>query len=166
MTFRGSCPLVALPTRFGNPGFYFRNDGLPVGCVPDGPAKCIWVLGRYRFETCLRSACLEWFCQTPYSYARYLDVSTLLSFKIDVISQASSSTVPGHHNFSYVIINDFFVQCTFQDPTGYPRILDIADLRTLRGRHAYKASVRSALPDSLQLCSEIWVPLHFVRLRP
>jgi hypothetical protein len=27
----------------------------------------------------------------------------------------------------------------FQDPTGYPRILDIIDLRPLWGRHAYKA---------------------------
>jgi hypothetical protein len=41
---------------------------------------------------------------------------------------------------------------TFQDPAGYPRILDIVDLRPPRGRHAYKASLRSALPDSLQLC--------------
>jgi hypothetical protein len=52
---------------------------------------------------------------------------------------------------------------TFQDPARYPRILDIVDLRPLRGRHAYKASLRSALPDSLQLCWEIWVPLHFNR---
>jgi hypothetical protein len=44
---------------------------------------------------------------------------------------------------------------TFQDPAGYPRILDIVDLRPLRGRHAYKTYLRSPLPDSLQLCSEI-----------
>jgi hypothetical protein len=36
------------------------NAGLPVGCKPDGPAKNFWVLRRYRLETFLRSACLEW----------------------------------------------------------------------------------------------------------
>jgi hypothetical protein len=36
-------------------------------------------------------------------------------------------------------------------------------LRPLRGRHAYKASSRLALPDSLQTCLEIWVSLHFVQ---
>jgi hypothetical protein len=39
-------------------------------------------------------------------------------------------------------------------------------LRPLRGRHAYKASSRSAPPDYLQLCKEIWVSLHFVQSRP
>jgi hypothetical protein len=47
---------------------------------------------------------------------------------------------------------DFFVRCAFQDSTGYPWILGIFDLRPLRGRHAYKAFLRSALPDSVQLC--------------
>jgi hypothetical protein len=42
--------------------------------------------------------------------------------------------------------------CAFQDLAGYPRILDIVDLRPLRGRHAYKDSLRLALPDSLHLC--------------
>jgi hypothetical protein len=51
---------------------------------------------------------------------------------------------------------------TFQDSTRYPWILDIADLRPLRGQYAYKASLGSALPDSLQPCLEIWVSLHFV----
>jgi hypothetical protein len=54
----------------------------------------------------------------------------------------------------------------FQNPAGYPWILGIVDLRPLWGRHAYKASMRSALPDFLQLCSEIWMPLHFVWSRP
>jgi hypothetical protein len=44
------------------------------------------------------------------------------------------------------------MRSAFQDPAGYPRILDIIDLRPLRGRHTYKVSLRSALPDSLQLC--------------
>jgi hypothetical protein len=39
-------------------------------------------------------------------------------------------------------------------------------LRPLRGRHAYKASTRSALPNSLQLCKKILVPLLFVRQKP
>jgi hypothetical protein len=45
---------------------------------------------------------------------------------------ASSLTNPGHRNFSYDI-NDFFLQQmrAFQDPAGYPRILDIIDLRPL-----------------------------------
>jgi hypothetical protein len=52
-----------------------------VGCAPDGPAKCLWVLGRYTLETFLRSACLEWLYQTPCSYVGYLGVSTLRTFK-------------------------------------------------------------------------------------
>jgi hypothetical protein len=66
-------------------------------------------------------------------------------------------------NFSYDIFNDLFIRRTFQDPAGYPRILGIVDLRPLRGRHACKASLRSALPDSLQPCWEIWVSLLFIR---
>jgi hypothetical protein len=88
------------------------------------------------------------------SYVGYLDVSTLHTFKINGF-MALSSTKPGHRNFSYDINDDFFIRCTFQDPTGYPRILDIIDLRPLRGRHAYNASLRSALLDSLQPCWEI-----------
>jgi hypothetical protein len=43
----------------------------------------------------------------------------------------SSSTNPGHRNFSYGIIDTFFIQHTFQDLAGYPRILGIVDLRPL-----------------------------------
>jgi hypothetical protein len=77
-----------------------------VGCAPDGPAKRFWVLVRYRLETFLRSACLGWPCQTLCSYARYLDVSTLHTFKINVISPASSSTGYDHCNFSYDVIDN------------------------------------------------------------
>jgi hypothetical protein len=35
-----------------------------MGCAPDGPAKRFWVLGRYRLEAFLRSACLGWPYQT------------------------------------------------------------------------------------------------------
>jgi hypothetical protein len=69
VTFRGRCALVALPACSGQQGFYIKNEGLPMGCAPNGPAKYFWVLGRYRFETFLRSACLEWLCQTPCSHA-------------------------------------------------------------------------------------------------
>jgi hypothetical protein len=34
-------------------------------------------------------------------------------------------------NFSYDIINDFFIRRAFRDPAGYPRILGIDDLRPL-----------------------------------
>jgi hypothetical protein len=64
MTFRGRCALVALPACSGHPGFYVGNEGLHVGCVPNGPAKYFWVLVRYTLETFLRSACLGWLCQT------------------------------------------------------------------------------------------------------
>jgi hypothetical protein len=33
--------------------------------------------------------------------------------------------------FSYDIIDNFLILCTFQDPTGYPQILDIIDLSPL-----------------------------------
>jgi hypothetical protein len=48
VTFRGQCALVALPAYSGHPGVYVRNEGLSVGCTPDGPAKYLWMLGRYR----------------------------------------------------------------------------------------------------------------------
>jgi hypothetical protein len=133
-----------------------------VGCALDGPAKCFWVLGCYTLETFLRSACLGWLCQTLCSYARYLGVSTLHTFKINGLL-ASSSTKLGHRNFTYDVINNLFTQRIFQDHAGYPRILGIVDLKPLRGRHACKASLRSALLDSLQPCWEIWVSLLFVR---
>jgi hypothetical protein len=93
MTFRGRCALVALPACSGHQGFYIRNEGLPVGCAPDGPAKYFWVLGRFYLETFLRSACLEWPCQTLRSHARYLDVSTLHMFEINgyIIDQSRTS---------------------------------------------------------------------------
>jgi hypothetical protein len=65
-----------------------------------------------------------------YSYARYLGVSTLHSFKINRF-MASSSTNPAHRNYSNDVIDDFFIRRTFQDPTGYLRILAIDDLRPL-----------------------------------
>jgi hypothetical protein len=135
-----------------------------MGCVPNGPARYPWILGRLQFETFLRSACLEWLCQILCSYARYLDVSTLHTFKFNRFL-ASSSTNLGHCNFSCDIVDDFSMQCAFQDPVGYPWILDIINLRPLYGRHAYKASSRSALLDSLQPCLEIWGSLHYFQSR-
>jgi hypothetical protein len=137
MTFRGRCALIALPARSGHPKFYVGNEGLHMGCVPDGPAKCFRVLGRYRLETFPRSACLEWLCQTLCSYAGYLGVFTLHTFKINI-------TLPSF------MVDNLFMRRTFLNLDGYPRIL--GELRPLRGQHAYKASLRSALPDSLHLC--------------
>jgi hypothetical protein len=47
MTFRGRCALIALPACSGHPGFYIGNEGPPVGCAPNGPAKYFRVLGRF-----------------------------------------------------------------------------------------------------------------------
>jgi hypothetical protein len=47
VTFRGRCALIALPARSGHPGFYVGNEGLPMGCVPDGPYQVlpgVWAL--------------------------------------------------------------------------------------------------------------------------
>jgi hypothetical protein len=77
-----------------------------------GPAKYFQVLGCFRFETFLRSARLGWLCQTPCIYAEYLGVSTLHTFKTNRFL-ASSSTDPGHCNFSYDIIDDIFIQHIF-----------------------------------------------------
>jgi hypothetical protein len=65
-------------------------------------------LGAFCFRTFPRSACLEWLCQTLCSYAGYLGVSTLQTFKINKFL-VSSATNPGHRNFSYDIITDFFI---------------------------------------------------------
>jgi hypothetical protein len=54
-----------------------------------------------------------------------------------------------YHCFVSFIVDNLFIRRAFQDPARYPRILDNIDLKTLQGRHAYKASTRSALPDSL-----------------
>jgi hypothetical protein len=62
VTFRGRCALVSPASLPWTPGVLHRNEGLSVGCTPDGPAKRFWVLGRYRLETFLRSACLGWLC--------------------------------------------------------------------------------------------------------
>jgi hypothetical protein len=119
---RSMCP-CSPASLLWTPRTLHGNEGLPEGCVPNAPAKYLRVLGRYRFETFLRSACLEWLCQTPGSYAGYLGVSTLHMFKIyifhDFISNGS-----GHHNFSHDIIDNFFIRHTSQDLAGYPRILD------------------------------------------
>jgi hypothetical protein len=99
---------VALPACSGQPGFYVENEGLPVGCAPNGPAKYFRVLGRFCFETFLRLACLKWLLQTLCSYARYLGVSTLHTFKINTISPASSL-------FVSTTTEDLFTLSTFQD---------------------------------------------------
>jgi hypothetical protein len=46
--------------------------------------------GIFCFETFLRSACPRWLCETLCSYAGYLGVSTLDTFKINILFQASS----------------------------------------------------------------------------
>jgi hypothetical protein len=88
-------------------------------------------LGVSWYETFLRSACLGWLCQTPCSYAGYLDVSTLHTFKTNIVSLASSMIVS-------TTTEDFFMWCTFQYPTRYPQILYIVDLRLLWDRYACK----------------------------
>jgi hypothetical protein len=81
VAFRGRCALITLPACSGHPGFYVGNEGFPVRCAPNGPARYLWILGRFQFETFLRLACLEWLCQTPCSHAGYLGVSTLHTIK-------------------------------------------------------------------------------------
>jgi hypothetical protein len=110
-----SCSPTSL---FWTPRIFCRNEGLPVGCTPDGPTKYLQMLGCFYLETFLRSACLEWLCQTPY-------------FQDKHFSKASLSTDPRHHNFSYDIIDDLSNKCAFQDFVVYPRILGIVDLRPL-----------------------------------
>jgi hypothetical protein len=149
-------PTVSPASLLWTPRILHGNEGLPVECAPDGPAKYFWVLGRSCFETFLRSACLEWLRQTLCSYARYLGVSTLHTFKINIVSPASWSIDYKHCNFSY-------------DPSMISSF--DASFKTLLGILGYwallfKASSRSALPDSLQPCWEIGVSLHFVRSRP
>jgi hypothetical protein len=100
-----------------------------MGCAPTGPTKYLRMLGHLCFETFLRSACVEWLCQTLCSYAGYLGVSTLHTIKINI-------TVLSFN------VDNLFMRRAFQDPAGYPRILDIVDLRPLRGCQADKASLR------------------------
>jgi hypothetical protein len=62
--------------------------------APNGSAKCFWMLGRYRHETFLKSACLGWLCQTLCSYAGYLDVSTLHAFIIIIFLRLHHRPTP------------------------------------------------------------------------
>jgi hypothetical protein len=159
MTYRGRCALIALPACSGHQGFYVGNEGLSVGCTPVGPTKYFWVLGHYRLETFLRSACLGWLNQTLRSNAGYLGVSTLRTFNRYfgfIVDQTQTLQLQLRHDRQ---------PSSFDAP--FKTLLDILGywyccLRPPRGRHAYKASLRSALPDSLQPCLEIWVSLHFV----
>jgi hypothetical protein len=84
-------------------------------------------------------------------YTPYVQDQQIFGFIIDRLPTLQLQLRP---------IDDFFIRRTFQDLAGYPRILDIVDLRPLRGRHVYKASTRSALLDSLQPCKEIYRCLY------
>jgi hypothetical protein len=137
MTFQAQCALVALPACSGHPGFYIGSEDLLVGCVSIVPAKYLRMLGRFCFETFLRSACLEWLYQTLAAMQDiWMSLHSICSRSMDFL--ASSSTDPSHRNYSYDIIGDFFIRRNFQDLAGYPQILGIVYLRPLRGRHAYK----------------------------
>jgi hypothetical protein len=46
--------------------------------------------------------------------------------------------VQDQHYFVSFIVDNLFMRRTFQDHAEYPRILDIVDLKPLRGRHTYK----------------------------
>jgi hypothetical protein len=136
MTFWGRCALVALPACSRHPGSYVGNEGLPVGCAPNGPTKCFWCLGAVHLrpswgrhassgstrllQPCRISGCL---------YTPYVQDQQISGF---IVNQ------PQHRNYNNNIVSDFFIRHTFQDLVGYPWILGIVDLRPLRGRHAYK----------------------------
>jgi hypothetical protein len=102
-----------------------------VGCAPDGLAKFFRVLGAYVLRPSLGRHASGGPARLLAAMLGDLGVSTLHTLKIDILSQGSSSTIPGHRNFSYDVINDFFIRRTFQDLAGYPRILGIVDLRPL-----------------------------------
>jgi hypothetical protein len=147
VTFQVRCALLALPACSGHPGFYVGNEGLPVGCPLDGPTKCFWVLGHYKLETFLRSACLGWLCETPCSNARYLGVSTLHTFKINSFLALSSIDLR-HHNFSYDIVDDFFMRCTFHDLAfilGYWISSDVANMAS----YAISSSLILVIHDNM-----------------
>jgi hypothetical protein len=89
----------------------------------------------------LRSACLEWLCQTLCNYAGYLDVSTLHTFKINIFL-ASLSTDPGHRNFSFDVINHYrrplhathlSRSCWVSSDTGHHRLEAYLRLARLQG---------------------------------
>jgi hypothetical protein len=82
-----------------------RNEGLSVGCAPNGPAKCLWVLGCFSLDLpevgmprvalpdslqlCKISGCL---------YTPYVQDQRIFGFIIDQL------------NFSYDIFDNFFIQ--------------------------------------------------------
>jgi hypothetical protein len=96
VTFQGRCALVRPASLLWTPRILRGNEGLPVGCAPDGPAKYFWVLGRSCFETFLRSACLEWLCHT---------LAAMQDIWVSLHSIYSRSTISSH-NFSYDVIDN------------------------------------------------------------
>jgi hypothetical protein len=136
-----------------------------VGSAPDGPAKHFWCLGAIDLRPSrgrhASSGSARLFAAMQDIWVSLHSIRSRSTYFHGFVSNGS-----GHHNFSYDITDNLFIRHAFQDSAGYPRILAIDDLKPLRGRYAYKASSRSALPDSLQPCWEIWVSLHFVPSRP
>jgi hypothetical protein len=104
VTFRGRCAFVVLPACSGHPGFYVGMKaslwGVRLMALPS-TSRC------FHFETFLRSACLEWLCQTLVAMQDIWVSLHSIRSKINRFL-GSSSTNPGHRNFIYDIIDAFF----------------------------------------------------------
>jgi hypothetical protein len=160
VTFWGRCALVALPACSRHQWFYVRNEGLLEGCAPNGPAKYLHVLGAFVLRPSLGRHASG---GSTRLFVAMQDIwvslhSTWSRFTVSTVTISDTATLATTWSTT------FLIRHTFQDPVGYPRIPSIVDLRPLWGRHA-QISLRSALPDSLQLCSEIWLSLHFVWIK-
>jgi hypothetical protein len=150
---------------FWAPRILRQNEGLSVGCAPNGPAKYFWVLGRYTLETFLRSACLEWLRQTLCSYARYLNASTLHTFNRffgSIVDQTQTLQLPLRHHQQPLHVMYLSRSYWVSSNTGHRRLM--ASLRSARLQglpEVGPARLLAAMPGDLCVST-----LHLIKTVP
>jgi hypothetical protein len=149
VTFRGRCAIVALPARFGHPGFYVRTKASPWGARPMALPSTSGYLGAIH----LRMACLEWLRQTLCSYARYLNVSTLHTFNRFfgfIVDQTQTLQLPLRHHQRPLHVTYLSRFYSVSSDTGHCRHMASLRLACLQGLPVVgPARLLAAMPGDL-----------------
>jgi hypothetical protein len=153
VTFQGRCALVALPACSGHPGFYIGNEGLLVGCAPHRP--CQVLLGAWELLDLRPSRGRHASGGSARLFAAMQDIWVSLHSirsRLMLFRQLHRRSAPDIATSAVIESTTSSCDAPFKILLGILGYWPLFDLRPLRGRHAYKTSSRSALPDSLQLC--------------
>jgi hypothetical protein len=100
VTFRGRCALVSPASLFWTLRILCGNEGLPVGCAPDGPANTSGCLGTHVLKPSLgrhASSGSARLCAAMQD----IWISLHYTIQINIVSPASLSIDHQHCNFSY-----------------------------------------------------------------